>query len=105
MMPSLERNLLTDAWIDEVDDLEAALQAAALQPCEGRRIEVSEHPRDALLHVTIVRPHAVIAVSGWEALGPPDGDEVRYTCTFGLNTTEEMVRHIRVMWNAPIRVT
>ena len=105
MTLSLERNLLTDDWTEQVDDLEEALQAAPLQWSKGRRIEDSEHPHDALLYVTIVRPHAIIAVSGWQTLGPPDGDEVHHTHKFGLHTTEEMVRHIRVMWDAPIRVT
>ena len=106
MTLSLERHLLTDAWTQQVDDLEEALQLTPLRWCKGRRIEVSERAHDALLSVTIVRPRATIAVSGWEeALGPPDGDQVRHTHTFGLHTTEEMVRHIRVMWDAPIRVT
>ena len=105
MTLSLERHLLTDHWTQQVDDLEEALQAAPLRWCQGRRIEVSERDHDALLYVTIVRPRATIAVSGWaESLDPPDGDQVRHTHSFGLHTTEEMVRHIRVMWNAPIVV-
>ncbi len=105
MTPSLERHLLTDAWTEQVDELEQALHATPLRSCPGRRIEVSEHAHDALLYVTIVRPRATIAVSGWaEALESPDPDQVRHTHTFGLHTTEEMVRHIRVMWDAPIVV-
>ena len=101
----IERHLLTNDWTEQVEDLEEALRATPLRWCQGRRIEVSERAHDALLYVTIVRPPAIIAVSGWEVLDAPGGDEVRHTFTFGLHTTEEMVRHIRVMWDAPIRVT
>ncbi len=102
MSISVDRTgLMTDSWTAQVDDLEAALNAADLTTCDGCHIFFSETQGDGALHVTIVKPRETMMVSGWAGPAVQSGSSFRYTRDFVLEPTDDIARHIRDMWGAP----
>ena len=100
MSIEIERQLLTDSWAARTDALEAALVSEPSPACEGCRVILGEVAQDGLLHVTIVKRHQTMMVSGW--VGPiARTDGFRYMRTFALESVAEMVRHVRDMLASP----
>lgn len=103
MAIQIDRELSTDSWTARVDALQAALQIANIPTtaCEGCRITIAEVATDGLLHVTITKPRETMMATGWAVPTYRPGGSFAYERTFALETTEEMVRHIRDMFTAP----
>ena len=103
MAIKIDRVLLTSTWTVQVDALQSALETANIpdEACQGCITTLYEMAEDGLLHVTITKPWVTMLVTGW--IGPilrTDG-RIDYTRTFIVESTSEMMRHIRDMLSAP----
>ena len=89
-----ERALMTSFWVDDVAALEKAVAGMELPaPEEAKKVIFSEAVSDGLLHVTIVREHEALQVSGWTTQVAKHG--FRYLQAFGDRPLEDNVEQIR----------
>ncbi|HZR26301.1 MAG TPA: hypothetical protein VFA59_22080 [Vicinamibacterales bacterium] len=92
------QNLLTDAWVDDVKDLDTAVRhfvtaRASRNEC---RVAFFELPDDPALHVNVTHKYQTENVPGWT--GPADMPAgFVHNRTFHEMPSRQVIRHIREM--------
>ncbi len=98
MSITITQNLLTDAWVAEVKQLEAAIRSfvTARMSKSDCRVAFFEVRDDAALHVNVTHKYLTEPVSGWSGPAPVSQGFV-HNRTFRDMDWRRVIRHIRDM--------